>query len=60
MKYLVEIEPGVWLANWQGDPGRTLLQSSARKYKSERAAKYAIARARRYSKFEEARVVTVP
>jgi len=52
--YIVEIEPGVWLATWQGDPGRTLVENSAKKYPSARSAFSAIARACMYRNFDKA------
>lgn len=46
-EFIVEITPGCWLAKWQGDPGRTLLKESAKRYKSEFAAHCALLRAKR-------------
>jgi len=46
-EYIVEITPDCWLATWQGDPGRTLLRESAKRYKSENAAYRALMRAKR-------------
>jgi len=48
MKYIVEIEPGVFLATWAGDPGRTLIESSAKRYANISSATYALAYARRF------------
>jgi len=42
MIYIVEIDKGVWLAPWVGDPGRTLVKDSARKYTSLHGAKTAL------------------
>ncbi len=28
--YVAELEPGVWIAPWSGDPGRTLLKTNAK------------------------------
>jgi len=53
---IVELEGGVWLANWEGDPARTLKADSAKKFKTEKAAKQAIKKARKYRPFENARV----
>lgn len=44
--FLVEIQPGCWLAPWRGDPGRTLVFTSAKRFKSARAARAALARHR--------------
>jgi hypothetical protein len=59
--YIVELCGGTqFLAPWQGDPGRTCVRDRAKKYKSEHAAKCAIAWNKRMFKsrdFSEARVV---
>ena len=36
--YIVEIEDGVYLAPWDGDPGRTLVKESAKKFKTKSSA----------------------
>ena len=59
MKYIVEIEEGLFLAKWSGDPGRTLIEKSARRYKDVSAATYALARARRFRDFPDARICQV-
>ena len=40
--YIVEIQPGCWLAPWKGDPGRTLVESSARRFGSRHGAAVAL------------------
>lgn len=42
MSHLVEIEPGVWLARWAGDPGRTLIRENAQQFPTEANAQLAI------------------
>ncbi len=56
--WIVELQPQVqmWIAPWQGDPGRTCVESSARRFKTEASAKAALTRARRYSPFKKARI----
>jgi len=44
--WIVEIETGVWLATWDGDPGRTLVKDSAKQFKSEQSAGRALGKAR--------------
>lgn len=44
--WIVEIEPGVWLAPWLGDPGRTCVKRSAKRFMSEPVALKALSRAR--------------
>lgn len=53
--YIVELEEGVWLATWQGDPGRTLVKESARQFGSRHGARVALGSARRYSPFPHAK-----
>jgi hypothetical protein len=40
--YIVEIEDGVWLAPWEGDPGRTQIKERARRYATLKGAKIAL------------------
>lgn len=41
----VELEPGVWLAPWDGDPGRTLVKASATVFPTVNEASAALDRA---------------
>lgn len=59
MRYIVELEPGAWLAPWPGDPGRTCVQANARQYKTAAAARAAITRARKMRMFTISTVVEV-
>lgn len=46
-KFIVEFENGDspwWLAEWDGDPGRTILRKSAKLFNSELSAKKALAK----------------
>lgn len=58
-RYIVELEPGVWLAWWPGDPGRTLSRRDAKDYRSESVATKALQEARKYRPFAQARVVPI-
>ncbi len=58
-RLIVELEPGVWLAPWKGDPGRTTVIHSAKQFHSLTWAARSLAAARRYSPFRDARVVEV-
>jgi hypothetical protein len=60
VKYIVELQPGCWIAPWQGDPGRTLVERSARRYVSVESAQRALKKARFYSPFVNAKLVEVP
>lgn len=57
MRYLVELEDGVWLAPWDGDPGRTLVKSSAQSFSDIVHALVALEDARQYREFVDARVI---
>lgn len=50
-RWIVELEPGVWLAPWAGDPGRTCCQGSAMVFRTEAAARRALSRARAWRPF---------
>jgi hypothetical protein len=55
--YIVKLEEGVWIAPWNGDPGRTVIEYHAKKFLfSEEAERY-IAKARRYRAFPDAEIV---
>lgn len=57
--YIVELEKGVWLAPWQGDPGRTLKIENAKQYKRENWARYGLKMARKYRPFAKAKIKRV-
>ena len=54
--WIVELEPGVWIAPWPGDPGRTLLRGNAKQFRRESDARRSLAQARKYSPFVAAEV----
>jgi len=59
-KWIVELEAGTqWLALWPGDPGRTCVRETARKYRTISAATYGLAHARKYRQYLEAKIVEV-
>ena len=57
--YVVELEPGVWIAPWMGDPGRTLALANAKRFVLRGSAKSAIRSARQFRGFEKARIVPI-
>lgn len=57
--YIVELEHGVWLAPWDGDPGRTLQKENARKLNTKVDANYYLTQARMYRPFPEAKILTI-
>lgn len=56
MTYIVELEPGVWIAGWPGDPGRTIVRQNAKEFSNRRDAEIGRARARRIRKFADAQI----
>jgi len=57
-KYTVRLEEGVWLAPWEGDPGRTVIVDYAKRFRSEKNANEALNAARLYRPFKDA-VITI-
>lgn len=58
--WVVELEPGVWLAPWDGDPGRTLVLDSATRYPSYVAAERALKQAQKHRTFLTPEIREVP
>lgn len=56
MKYIVELESGVWIADTDGDPGRTLVESHAKTFTSLAEASKSLMDARNYRTFENASI----
>ena len=42
MSYIIELERGVWIAPWDGDPGRTLIRENAHTFRTRAAAERAL------------------
>jgi hypothetical protein len=59
-RFTVQLEPGVWLAPWDGDPGRTLVRDNAKKFLSEGEAARALEAARRCRAFAAATIESLP
>jgi hypothetical protein len=58
-RYIVELEPGVWYAEWSGDPGRTLDRRFAKVFETYDDAVRGKARARRMRPFKSALIQAV-
>ena len=60
-KYIVELQqsPNVWIAPWDGNTNRTLDEPAAKRIDSRSDAVQALAGARQYSPFADARIVEV-
>lgn len=50
----VQLEPGVWLADGDGDPPRTVLEDHAKEFDSEKEALAALSEARKFRLFKNA------
>lgn len=56
MTYILELEPGVWLADWAGDPGKTLVKENAKTFKTRTDAANALKEAREFETFNDAKI----
>lgn len=56
-RWIVELEPGVFIADGDGDPPRTLSFRNSRRFESRHMATAALRRARRWRRFKQARVL---
>ena len=57
--YIVELQKGCWIADWEGDPGRTIMKENAKLFHSKWKAENALIRARFYRPFRDARIVKI-
>jgi hypothetical protein len=57
--FIVELETGVYIAHWDGDPGRTLVKTSARRFRNKSSAWKAVEQAQEYRDFPNASVQPV-
>ena len=55
-EYRIQLESGVWLADIEGDPGRTLVEENAKVFPSQDVALKALEGARKYRPFENASI----
>lgn len=57
--WIVELEPGVWLAAVAGDPARTLVEDNSKRFNTRARALQALRDARKYRPFANAKAVEV-
>ncbi len=57
--FIVKLHERCWLADWEGDPGRTIKYENAKKYKSELAAERALKKAREFRPFKDAEILKI-
>jgi hypothetical protein len=55
--YIVELEKGVWIAPWTGDPGRTLVIENARIFPDRKIAKRYLKKAQKMRPFKNAKII---
>lgn len=55
-QWVVRLEEGVWLADVDGDPGRTLVEANAIRYDNLEDAVRALADARKFRPFKTATI----
>ena len=58
-KWVVELEPGVWIANFDGDPGRAVILKNAQQFDNMQSAGKALTAAREYRPFKTAMICGV-
>ena len=46
--FIIELDPDCWIAPWSGDPGRTLVKESAKKYKTKKGAAIYLGMVKKY------------
>ena len=56
-KYVVQLEEGVFIAAWSGDPGRTVDLNNAQLFDKKAYAEAALLVARGYRPFKEAKIL---
>jgi len=64
MKYIVALDvvnetPTCFIASWRGDPGRTCIEHSAKRYPTVSSATFGLAHARKYRDFKDAMILEV-
>lgn len=57
--YIVELEKRVWLAPWDGDPGRTLVKENAKTFNCEKDAYKALELACKYRNFDNSKIMRI-
>jgi hypothetical protein len=55
--FVVELEPLVWIAPWEGDPGRTTKFKNAEKFPTVEKAQEALEKAQKYRNFNNSRIM---
>lgn len=54
---IIQLEDGVWLADGEGDPPRTLVKENAKEFADMNEALEALTEARKFRPFEKAEII---
>ena len=57
--YIVQLEKGVYIAPWEGDPGRTVIKQHAKQFKTEKEGIQALIEAKKYRPFLQGMVISL-
>jgi hypothetical protein len=57
MKWIVELQKNVWIAAWDGDPGRTVKKENAEVFQDKLKATQALTYARLFRPFKQAKII---
>lgn len=55
--WIVELEKGVWLTSFLGDPGRTLNKEEATDFLNNETAEKVLKKARKFRPFKNAKII---
>ena len=58
-KYVIELQHGCWVADREGDPGRTLLPINAQRFDSREEAIKKLEECKKYRHLEHAKIVEI-
>ena len=54
--FILKLEIDCWVAEWDGDPGRTIVKENAQQFKTDKLAQKALGNAQKYRPFENAEI----
>ena len=58
-KFIIKLQDDCWVANWEGDPGRTLLPINAQRFDSREEAIKKLKECKKYRHLEHAKIVEI-
>lgn len=57
--FIVELEENCWIADWEGDPGRTVVKENAKTFKTEKEAEKTLKKALKYRDFQNSKLIKI-